>query len=173
MHQLKAIYCVQLFKEGERWQEVGGPISNNLTIQQFLPSLPPSTQPIHYTLSHTIHHSVTYALHLFSQQECYLLVHSPAPTILDTSSDSKWAHPPLPLITRLSSPTILHPFLSSNNPAEPVLSWTTSLISPSLYHLLPTYAISICLWYILLLPSPSLAITLIHQVLCFSTLTFC
>ena len=46
---------------------------------QLLPSLPPSTQPIQYTLSHLLHHSVTYALHPFSQQQCHLSlqVHSP------------------------------------------------------------------------------------------------
>ena len=60
-------------------KEKGGPISNNnLPIQQLLPSQPPSTLPIQYTLSHIRHHSVTYAYHPFFQYQCHLafLVHS-------------------------------------------------------------------------------------------------
>ena len=66
------IRCPTVQGEREVTRERGGPMSNyNLPLQQLLHSLPPSTQPIQYALSHILHHSVTYVLHPFPQQQCH------------------------------------------------------------------------------------------------------
>ena len=121
------------------------------TAAQLLPSLPPSTQPIYYALSHILHHSVTYALHPFSQHQCHLslLIHSPrfiqplsghhnsthviqgtCPSLSNSPQTTrKLATCSLTLlsyITHLSSQAILL-FLSSSYPAEPVVSLNSNL----------------------------------------------
>ena len=70
------IYTVSNYLRGERGNERGGSISNsNLTIQQLFPSLPPSTKPLHFALSHCLHHSVTYSSTPFPNSNANLLPH--------------------------------------------------------------------------------------------------
>ena len=76
-------------------------------MQQLLPSLPPSTQPVQYALSHILHHSVTYARHPFSQQQCHLSILVLSPKFIHQLSGSPQFcthHPTSPAIS-LKFPT--------------------------------------------------------------------